>query len=101
MNTCNCLRQQSIPNYKPIERISLNDAIELIKTHKLYDSTKHILTVKPLPQSSATVLYLSLNNSYVREVTFIRDLKSSLYFKLWLDDTFDFFNKMEELNDIL
>ena len=101
MNTCDCLRQRSIPNYKPIERIALNDAIELIKTHKLYDSTKHILTVKPIPQTPATVLSISLNGWYLREVTFIRDLKSSLYFEAWLGDTFDFFNKMEELNDIL
>lgn len=101
MNTCNCLRQQSIPNYKPMECIALNDAIELIKTHKLYDSSKHILTVKSLLQTPSTVLSISLNGWYLREVSFIRDSKSRLYFEAWIDDCFDFFNKMEEMNDIL
>lgn len=101
METCNCLRQQSIPNYKPIERISLNDAIELIKAHKLYDNAKHIFTVKPISQTPSTVISMSLNGLYLREITFIRDLKSRIYFSEWLDDCFDFFNKMEEMNDIL
>ena len=85
----------------PIPLIAIEDAIELIKTHKSYDSSKHTLKVKPLPQSPATVILLSLNNWYVRETTFIQGSKSSLYFEAWLDDCFDFFNKMEEMNDVL
>ena len=84
-----------------VELISLANAIELIKTHKSYDSSKHTLKVKPLPQSPATVVLLSLNSWYVREITFIQGLKPSLYFEAWLDDCFDFFNKMEEMNDVL
>ena len=85
----------------PIPLIAIEDAIELIKTHKSYDSSKHTLKVKPLPQSPATVILLSLNSWYVREITFIHGSKSSLYFEAWLDDCFDFFNKMEEMNDVL
>ena len=101
MNTCNCLRQQSIPNYTPMKYIAINDAIELVRTHKSYDNTKHTLKVKPLPRSPATVISISLNGWYTREITFIQGSKSSLYFEAWLGDTFDFFNKMEELSDIL
>ena len=85
----------------PVSYITISDAIELIKTHKSYDSSKHTLKVKPLPQSPATVISLSLNDWYIRETTFIQGSKSSLYFEAWLDDCFDFFNKMEELNDVL
>ena len=85
----------------PIPLIAIEDAIELIKTHKSYDSSKHTLKVKPLPQSPATVILLSLNDWYVREIIFIQGSKSSLCFEAWLDDCFDFFNKMEEMNDVL
>ena len=85
----------------PIPLVAIEDAIELIKTHRSYDSSKHTLKVKPLQQSPATVISLSLNDWYIREITFIQGSKSSLYFEAWLDDCFDFFSKMEELNDVL
>lgn len=99
MNTCNCLRQQSIPNYKPMKRIAINDAIELIKGHSGYDANKYTISI-----------YEDIG-SYLQTITIATESYKCAYsvqyydtpfnlFTDWLNEAFNYFYKMEEDDDI-
>lgn len=99
METCNCLRQQSIPNYKPIERIVLNDAIELIKGHSEYDADKYTISIYEDINSHLQTITIAME-SY--KCNYSLQYYDTLFnsFTDWLNEAFNYFNKMEEDNDI-
>ena len=83
----------------PISCTSISDAIELIKQHGSYDSPKHFIGYRKERWSVLSYVYLAMGY-YECTIEFANDEIPTHIFTAWLDDVFDFFNKMEELNDV-
>ena len=84
----------------PVSYITISDAIELIKQHSSYDSPKHFVGYRKERWSVLSYIYLAMGY-YECTIELANDEISTHIFTAWLDDVFDFFNKMRELNDIL
>ena len=84
----------------PIPHITISDAIELIKQHSSYNSPKHFVGYRKERWSVLSYIYLAMGY-YECTIEFANDESPTRIFTAWLDDVFDFFNKMEELNDVL
>ena len=99
METCNCLMQQSIPNYKPIEYISIGNAINIIENHSEYDSDKYTINIYESIESHSSIVTITME-SYKCTYTFqYYEIPINLFMN-WLGNTFEYFNKMEESDDI-
>lgn len=99
METCNCLRQQSIPNYKPIEYVFTNDAIDIIRNHSQYDSDKHVIIICGHAESYSSIITIAME-SYKCSYTFKYYKTPINLFMDWLNEAFNYFNKMEGDDDI-
>ena len=84
----------------PVSYITISDAIELIKQHSSYNHPKHFVGYRKERWSALSYIYLAMG-SYECNIEFFSDESPTYIFTAWLDDVFDFFNKMEELNDVL
>lgn len=99
METCNCLRQQSIPNYKPTEYLPIHNAISIIKNHSKYDSNKHTISIYESTESYSHIITITME-SYKCTYTFQYYKTPFNLFTDWLDEAFNYFDKMEVENDI-
>ena len=84
----------------PVSYITISDAIELIKQHSSYNHPKHFVGYRKERWSALSYIYLAMSD-YECTIEFANDEILAQTFTAWLDDVFDFFNKMEELNDVL
>ena len=99
MNTCDCLRQRSIPNYKPMEYIFINDATDIIRNHSQYDSDKHVISIYEQVWSYSPIITITME-SYKCTYTFQYSKTPFNLFTDWLNEAFNYFDKMEEDDDI-
>lgn len=84
----------------PVSYITISDAIEFVKQHSSYSNPKHFVGYRKERWSVLSYVYLAMG-CYECTIEFANDEIPTYIFTAWLDDCFDFFNKMEELNDVL
>ena len=99
METCNCLRQQSIPNYKPIRYISTEEAFSVIKSHNSYSDYLYDISVDYDFVNDCYILTI-FNDSNKCSIRYQSGKHSYNIFISWLDDAFNYLSKVEDYDDI-
>ena len=100
IHECKCSDLPVSPSEPSEAYITISDAIELIKQHGSYNSSKHFIGYRKERWSVLSYIYLAMS-FYECTIELANDEIPAYIFTSWLDDVFDFFTKMEELNDIL